>query len=467
LTVDVDALWTRLTEPFRGRPVIVAFKVLASTTGQVQRLKEWGADRPLVIANGLGTGTMPSPEDADIYLLDLGPAASMSEEVQKASRLGEDPPADVARRVEAFDPDGRAVWWLPPFGGHGTLLGRPVFGGRPKQWARLEDKLICDEIWDAAGVPRSPMRIAPVERDALLAATAAVRGDAGAVWAGDAREGVNGGADLVRSIDTEADADRELAYFGEHCDRVRVMPFLEGVPCSIHGFVLADGVATFRPVELVIFRHGPTGTFRLGGMSSWWDPSEADRDEMRVAARRVGAVLADRVGYRGGFGIDGVLTGEGFRPTELNPRFTGGLMTLARGMPDVPFELLHLNVVAGRDPGIAAPALEELVVEAADASRFAHGIGISDRPWGSAESAEVELALVDGVLDVASDGAPVAGSMLAGPAVTPGTFVRFLPADGTLRAGDRFAPLHLQALRFADRQWGCAFGELEAAPAAR
>jgi hypothetical protein len=30
--------------------------------------------------------------------------------------------------------------------------------------------------------------------------------------------------------------------------------FVEGVPCSIHGFVVDDGVAAFRPVELVTLR---------------------------------------------------------------------------------------------------------------------------------------------------------------------------------------------------------------------
>lgn len=467
MTVDLDAWTAQLAEPFRGRPVIDAFKILAGMTDHVEKLKEWGARRPLLIAHGRGTGAAPSPEDADIYLLDLGPAASMSDGVRIAARLSEDPPPDVVRRVEEYDPDGEAVWWLTPFGGHGTLLGRPVLGGRPKEWARLEDKLLCDEIWDAADVPRSLARIVPAERGPLLAATASGRGDAGAVWAGDTREGLNGGGDFVRWVETESDADRALAYFEEHCDQVRVMPFLEGVPCSIHGIVLDDGTAAFRPVELVIFKHGPTNTFRMGGMSSWWDPSDADRSEMRDLVRRVGALLADRVGYRGGFGIDGVLTRDGFRPTELNPRFTGGLMTLARGMPAVPLELLQLNVVAGRDAGISAPELEELVVEAADASRFALAVGLCDHPWGSEETAEVELARVDGALDVASDGAPLFGSMLAGPAVTEGTFVRFTPSEGALRPGDRLAPLHTEALAFADRQWGCTFGELQIAPAVR
>jgi hypothetical protein len=466
MTVDLDAWTKRLAEPLRGRPVIVAFKILAGMTADVEHLKEWGSERPLLIARGTGTGPLPGPEDAEVHMLDLGTAASMSDEVRTIARLAEEPPPDVVRRVEEYDPARRAVWWLAPFGGHGTLLGRPVLGGRPKAWGRLEDKLLCDEIWDAADVPRAPMRIVPVEPATLVAATDELSGGAGVVWAGDTREGVNGGGDLVRWIRSHADADQAYAYFVEHCDRVRVMPFLEGVPCSIHGFVLDDGVAAFRPLELVILRHGPTRTFRLGGMSTWWDPSDADRDQMRDLVRRVGGLLDERVGYRGGFGIDGVMTADGFRPTELNPRYTGGLTTLARAMPRVPMELLQLNVAAGRPAGIDAPALERLIVETADESRFAHAIGLCDQPWDG-ETAIVELARVDRHLAPAVDGGPRIGTMLAGEAVTGGTFVRFTPADGTMRPGDRLADLHIEALSFADRQWGCTFGELEMAPAAR
>ncbi len=466
MTVDLDAWTKQLAEPFRGRPVIVAFKILAGMTVDVEHLKEWGAERPLLIARGTGTGPLPRAEDAEIHMLDLGSASSMSDEVRTTARLAEEPPTDVVRRVDEYDPDRRAVWWLPPFGGHGELLGRQVLGGRPKAWARIEDKLLCDEIWDAAGVPRAPMRIVPVEPGALVAAADELAGDTGVVWAGDTREGLNGGGDYVRWIRSDADADLAYEFFVEHCDRVRVMPFLEGVPCSIHGFVLDDDVAAFRPVELVILRHGPTRTFRLGGMATWWDPSGADRDEMRDLVRRVGALLDERVGYRGGFGIDGVLTADGFRPTELNPRYTGGLATLARGLPQVPMELLQLNVAAGRPAGIDAAALERLVVETADDSRFAQAIGMCDQPW-EGETAIVELARVDGQLAPAVDRAPRIGTMMAGESVTGGTFVRFTPADGALRPGDRLADLHIEALAFADRQWGCAFGELEMAPAAR
>ena len=122
---------------------------------------------------------------------------------------------------------------------------------------------------------------------------------------------------------TAGGARRGPAFFAAHCDRVRVLPFLDGVPCSIHGFVLPDGTAVFRPVEIAILR-GRDRTFTYGGLSTFWDPPSADRDEMRAVARRVGAHLRATQGYLGAFGIDGVLTVDGFRPTELNSRMSAG-----------------------------------------------------------------------------------------------------------------------------------------------
>ena len=100
------------------------------------------------------------------------------------------------------------------------------------------------------------------------------------VWSGDARDGFNGGGDFVRRVLTDDDARAALAFFGPRCDRVRVMPFLDGVPCSIHGFVLPDGTAVLRPVELAILR-GTDRRFVYGGLGTTWDPP--DRTVRRCA----------------------------------------------------------------------------------------------------------------------------------------------------------------------------------------
>ena len=101
--------------------------------------------------------------------------------------------------------------------------------------------MLADGIWAAADVDRAPYAIVPTDADALAAATRELAGPLGAVWSGDARDGFNGGGNYVRWVRDDHDRAEALAWYLPRCDRVRVMPFLDGVPCSIHGLVLPDG----------------------------------------------------------------------------------------------------------------------------------------------------------------------------------------------------------------------------------
>ena len=81
-------------------------------------------------------------------------------------------PEHAVAAIEAFDPECRAAWVGGPFvTTDEPILGRPVLSGRPAAFVALEDKMLADEIWDAAGVTRAPYEIVPTDRDALAAAT--------------------------------------------------------------------------------------------------------------------------------------------------------------------------------------------------------------------------------------------------------------------------------------------------------
>jgi hypothetical protein len=459
------AAWTqRLAAPFAGRPVIVGFDPLAGMTRRVASLLEWGARRPLLIARGVGTGPLPSTDDAEILVLDAGVAAMMSEEVRELLALATSPPAELVAAVEDYDPDREAVWWMGPFARTGTLLGRPVLGGRRAAWAALEDKTIVDEMWDALSIPRAPSVVVPVEEAPSHAAGELDLG-MGTVWSGDSRDGLNGAADFVRWVNSDAQARRALEFFAARCDRVRVMPFLEGIPCSIHGIVAPDGVAALRPVEMVVLRQPDTGRFTYAGVSTWWDPPAGDRDYLRSLARRTGELLAERVAYRGGFGIDGVLTADGFLPTELNPRFAGGLARIGRALLDLPIDLLQINLVDGRDIGISASALEKLLVSAADDNRGGDAMGVSGAVRLT-ETHSIAVAFHDGAFHAVSLDAPAWGTVSAGPNAV-GAFVRLQPGADALAPGDRMAPYAIAALAFADAAFGTDFGQLQAAPDVR
>ena len=156
------------------------------------------------------------------------------------------------------------------------------------------------------------------------------------------------------------------AELAPSAETVRVMPFLDGIATSVHGIVLPDGVAVLRPVELVTLRRGHDLVY--AGCGTYWDPPTAVREEMRAAARRVGEQLRTDVEFRGAFTLDGVATRDGFRPTEVNPRFGAGLMIITHGI-DVPLTLVLDLVVGGRSLGVTADWLEQELLAAADEHR--------------------------------------------------------------------------------------------------
>jgi len=90
---------------------------------------------------------------------------------------------------------------------------------------------------------------------------------------------------------------------------------------------------------------------------------------MGEAARRIGDVLHRDVRFRGAFTLDGVATADGFRPTELNPRFGAGLGVITSGLGGLPLHLVLDLVVAGRDLGVSAVDLEREILAEADARR--------------------------------------------------------------------------------------------------
>lgn len=450
------ALTARLESPYAGRPVLLGPGVLAAYTPAVERYHRLGCP-VLVLATGDWAGPLPPSDTFTRVDVTLPPTASMTEEVRVLDRFLRRLPPHAVAAVEAFDPDRRGRWVTPPFvTDDEPVLGRPVVGGRPAAWLALEDKMLADAVWDAAGVPRAPSRVVVADPAALATATAELAGPLGVVWSGDARDGVNGGGNFVRWVLDDADRAAAFAFFAPRCDRVRVLPFLDGVPCSIHGMVLAGGTAVFRPVELAILRDPVRRRFVYGGLSTWWDPPDADREEMRAAARRVGAHLAASYGYRGAFGIDGVLTADGFRPTELNTRASAGVTTVA-AVDRALFTALQHALVAGVDVDLGVDELES-VLPLMDARR-------TGRPSAVGQGVSVGGPFA---YAVAYDGARLTRSQDGGSelmtADTPVGFFAKIDPCTLLAEGDRLAPLNVALLAHLDATYGTGFGPLEAAP---
>jgi hypothetical protein len=455
-------LTDHLMARYARRPAVLGPGILAARTEFVAWVREVEGS-VLVLATAHGAGPKPADGDCLVIEVEPPPTSSVSEEMRALDHLARHLPEHAVAAVEAFDPGRRGVWVGGPFvTTDQPILGRPVVSGRPAAFVALEDKMLADDIWDAAGVARAPYAVVPVERDALRMATRDLAGPLGAVWSGDTKEGFNGGGDYVRWVgpddDWSADQAKALAYFVPRCDRLRVMPFLDGVPCSIHALVLPDGTAVFRPVEISILRDETARTFQYGGLSTYWDAPAPDREAMREAARGVGEHLRETYGYRGAFGIDGVLTADGFRPTELNTRASAGFTQVTQ-LDRKLFALLQDVLVLGEDPGVRVADVEAL-------------LPLIDADPGGRPVAFVKDAVVGDVtealtwdgerFDIAPRGQETDDVLVM--ADTPsGLFAKVQPC-AALQPGVRLATVNRALYDLLRREFGIDLGDLRAAP---
>src|SRR6266508_119804 len=457
--MDGGTVRERLRPIVAGRKLVLTGGPLAGLAGLCASVRSLGAERPFLLATGLGTGPVPGEEDAERFVVEVHARDAM-DDVRRTTDLLGDLPAAATAAVDRWDPERRALVLNPLFNERTEVAGRAVYRPRRPAWRALEDKVTVDDLWDALGVRRAPCEVVAAEAGPLRRAAARLDRGSGTVWAGDAREGFNGGAEYLRWVRSAGDAAEAATFLAAHCDLARVMPFLEGVPCGIHGLVLPDGVAVLRPVEQVTLRRPGRNRLLYAGVATFWDPPEADRAAMRSLARTVGTGLAERVAYRGAFTIDGVLTADGFRPTELNPRFGAGLATIGRGLPDLPLYLLHLALVEGEPLGIGARALEALLVEAADGTR-------SGGAWTLTRAAPVVasdhgVVFEGGACRFAREGEQPAGTLSFGPS-SVGGFVRLSLDPAHVPAGPQVAPFGVAALTLADHRLGTGVGPLEPA----
>lgn len=460
----VDRLRDATRSLVGGRRVILAGVPVAAATPAVTLLRALGAERCFVLGPAVGTGTLPDPADADWLSLDIEAPDTIAV-FRRFERAMVHPSAEVVEALDRFDPGHDALVLVAPYDASTSVAGRPAFGARRPAWVAVEDKTTNDALFDRAGVTRPPSVVVPAgDVDALRAAHARLDAGAGTVWAGDASDGFNGGGVLVRWVVDDGTAAAARVAMAERCERVRVAPFLEGVPCSIHGMVTGDGIAVFRPVEMVTLRTTDPPAFRYGGAATFFDPPAADREAMREAARLVGAVLRDEVGFAGSYGIDGVLTAEGFLPTELNPRMGGGLGAVARALPDLPLLPLHWLAAAERPLPVTAAEIEDALVAAADGRRAGGGWTMVSARLD--ETTEHPVVVRDGRCLPAGTATPD-GRVEAGPG-PEGGFVRFDAAPDRTPVGPSIAPRVCAVLAWADVELDLGLGPLHpATPAAR
>lgn len=444
----MDRWWEPLLrEAVAGRDVIFAGAFPAAWGDHVKRVTEAGARRCMIVATD-GAGMVPGPA-VPTHVVEPPPGLGLLPRVRFGVETLRHPPADLIQAVDEFDPDRAAVVIGTFLNEASELDGRPLLAHRRPEWVALEDKTVADALWDRAGVPRLRSEIVPLA-DAVRAAEAVDDGD-GTVWAADARDGFNGGAHGTFWVADARSRARALGELTPICDRVRVMPFVAGTPCSIHGIVLPDGVVALRPVEIVTLRRGRE--FVYTGCATFWDPDDSVRAAMRDAVRQVGMLLAEEVEFRGAFTVDGVAADRKFWPTELNPRWGAGLNVIDRSMTDIPLLLVNDLLTSGAHPPIAAAELEAEVLAHADAVR-AGGTWTTTSP----DTVEVEprpAVYTGGAWRWAEGDETPAGEVVAAAAFTRVAFDPSATPVGTSVAARAAA-----FWAFTDRELSTGLGEL-------
>ena len=465
--MSLDSEYYReLLEPVFGgrRFVIIGGGPVVGQAGLARELVACGADIPFLLAGSIGTGALPNPVEAEWLSLDIN-APDMLGAMRCYESTLRDLPEYALRALDRWDPEHRAH-------ALGTILlsdipsigGRERYARRTPEQAALEDKTQLPAFLDAIGVRRGPLAVVPAESDRLRGAAARIDRGAGTVWSGDAREGVNGGAAYVRWVRCEDSARAASAFFAAHCDRVRVQPFLEGIPCSVHGLVTADGLAVFRPIETLTFRRpadseGGGAEFVYAGTASFWEPNSRDREAIRRMARVVGNALRELVDYRGVFTLDGVLAEEGFVPTEINPRIGGAFRLLGQGVPELPLHALALAAQHGERLDYRLADLERGLLEASETARAGGGgMVLKKRPECSEACAVVDHC--GGVRTARCDETPDAFVSLGpGPSTSTG-FTLFRPVPERVLPGPSVAPCVARGFAFTDREFETGIGPL-------
>jgi len=451
--MDLDAIDARIAEVHKDKKWILAADAAAGATSMVEQLRAWESGPIMIVAAIEGVGDVPEVER--IYYTRTHGDTVMAG-IRAYLESIENPGADLLAAVDSFDSDHEAMNLFSAFSRKAEFFGRPIYGARPPEWGALEDKMLIDELCDAAGIKRAPSVIVAVPDAADAAGRLAT--NLGTVWVADNTEGWHGGGEYVRWVRGPEEVGPATAWFLEHSETVRVMPFLEGLPCSIHGFNTQEGTAVFLPVELMIFRNEARSQFFYGRAANFWDPPPGIADEMRDAARGMGGLLAERVGYLGSFGIDGVATSNGFLPTELNPRFSVG-HSLQAEAADVPLSSIERLLIEG-DIEIDAIGLEAQIVTATQRSR---GGGMLIPLPAEHEAAETGVVFT-GSRAVAVDlDREHDAIMKIGPSAFGSVVIMRLDAERS-PIGPRVAPKAIQAIALAKELWAIEVPPLVAAP---
>ena len=177
LVEEAQDYYKALLRPiFAGRKFLHAGAVAVGLGNQARMLGALGAARPFLIADGEGTGQMPTAAEAELRLLNIDAENIVDQHRQSEAAL-QNLSAGVQAAVDAWDPehDARCICSIM-LHEVATVAGRRKYALREPAWAAFEDKIAIDAFWDAIGVRRAPSRIVAAQPRAWLRRLQALTG---------------------------------------------------------------------------------------------------------------------------------------------------------------------------------------------------------------------------------------------------------------------------------------------------
>ena len=453
---------------FSEKSWIVATGVVVASVNIAKDLRKIGAKKVLAIGVVRGTGNIDDTDpNIEIINLQQQTATDMMAAIRKEEMLLADLPTWVHKRIERFDPKNQARVIGNIFSTHSHIAGRKVLGARPESWQKLENKITIDNFWDEVGIPRSPSEIVDIHLHSLEELTQEIvpkyDWGMGTVWAGDNKEGWHGGAKLLRWVRTSEQAKQAYDFFTDKCDHLRVMPFMNGLPCSIHGWNFSTETIALRPCEMLVFQQHGSSKLIYSGSSTNWKPTEKTRKQMQDVAIKVGKHLKKTIGYRGSFTVDGIVTKNGFRPTELNPRFGAALNRMSASFEDLPLYFLHLCTAEDIELDYRPKHLQKIIVETVEETPVSRGMYTLE---GTSNVTPQTLELIpdkENGWKIADESAENTCSIRLGQAPS-GALIFATVHPVFVKKGFSVAPLLASMFKFAGKQWNLEVAKLIPAP---
>ena len=149
--------------------------------------------------------------------------------------------------------------------------------------------------------------------------------------------------------------------------------------------------------------------------------------------------------------MDGVVTANGFFPTELNPRFGGAMFRIQMSVPELPLYFLHLCVVQQSPMTHYAKELEELLMRKVDENPLVKGMFIIQGRFDLGVK-KSWITQQEGRWVFVDEAFPDACMATMGPHPT-GSIIFINIHSALLRYGESGSEMFRTALLFLSEQW--------------